>query len=90
MLNQRKDILAAQPTILQIMANDDWHLIAKITQTNSQTFECECIKKSNEDFDYYQRIINEVPFHIADDIWVGSLVPERDPRLGESLRFENF
>ena len=69
MLNQRKDILAAQPPILQVLANGEWHLISNITQTGPQSFACQCIRKSANEIEQYQRTINEVPFHVAADIW---------------------
>ena len=69
MLNQRKNILTVQPPILQVLANGKWHLISNITQTGPQNFVCECIRKSNNEFESYQRTINEVPFHVAADIW---------------------
>lgn len=69
MLNQRKDILSVQPPFLQVAANGEWHLIRSITQTGPQAFVCECIRKLNQEFKQYQRTIDEVPFHVAADIW---------------------
>ena len=86
MLNQRKDILSARPPLLLVLSNGDWHLIARIKKTGQQTFVCDCVRKSAEAFEQYQRRIEEMPFHVAADIWELEYGAQIMTLMHESLR----
>jgi len=68
MLNQRIDIITAQPPLLMTIPNSSWHLIVKIQRISGQCV-IDCIKEEDEQIIPYQQTLTEEPFHVAENIW---------------------
>jgi len=68
MLNQRIDIITAQPPLIMTIPNSSWHLIVKIERLSGQCV-IDCIKEENEQITSYQQSLTEEPFHVAENIW---------------------
>ncbi len=69
MLNQRIDILEAQPPFLLTMPGNVWHLIINIEKIAEEKYCCACIKQQDNAVVQYTQDIHETPFHIGDGIW---------------------
>ena len=69
MLNQRIDIISAQPPLLMTIPNSPWHLIVRIERVSSALFTIDCIKEEDGQLSTYQQTLHEEPFHVAENIW---------------------
>jgi hypothetical protein len=85
MLNQRIDILEAQPPLLLSIPSNTWHLIISIEKIAEEKYHCHCIKQQDDSIQQYTQEINETPFHVGDGIWELSYGCELMTLLDNSL-----
>jgi len=69
MLNQRIDILEAQPPLLLSIPGNTWHLIINIEKIAEEKYSCTCIEQQGSSIEKYPHEINQAPFHVGDGIW---------------------
>jgi hypothetical protein len=69
MLNNRENILAVKRPLLQLMPDQSWHIILKMTPLDNGDIECECIKLDQQRVHTFKNVLNEPPFHVAEGIW---------------------
>ena len=86
MLNNRKDILAVTPPLLQVMADNSWHIILSMKQLENSHIECECIKANEQCIKAFTTILDEVPFYVAEGVWELNYGVQIMTLMHESLR----
>ena len=69
MLNQRRNILDVPAPFIMTVPNADWHLIVALKENETQQLTLSCVKQEQGKLIEYQKLIDERPFHVAEDIW---------------------